>query len=73
MHGQYKEQAIFKRNLLFVWPIYTISALVIRILMITKMAYQKGYLKCNVFDGKTMDYKLDLFGIKENSRFLDVC
>ena len=69
MHGQYKERAIFKRNLLFVWPIYTISALVIRMLMITKMAY----LKCNVFDGKTMNYKLDLFGIKENSRFLDVC
>ena len=33
----YKEQAIFKRNLLFVWPIYTINALVIRILKITNM------------------------------------
>jgi hypothetical protein len=31
----------------------------------TKMAYQEGYLKCDVFDGKT----IDLFGIKENSRF----
>jgi hypothetical protein len=23
--------------------------------MTTKMAYQEGYLKCDVFDGKTMD------------------
>jgi hypothetical protein len=37
----YKEQAISKRNLLFVWPIYTISALVIRMY--------------DVFDGTTMD------------------
>ena len=55
MHGQYKERAIFKRNLLFVWPIYTISALVIRMLKTTKMVYEEGYLKCDVFDGKTMD------------------
>jgi hypothetical protein len=48
-------QAIFKRNLIFVWPIYTISALVIRMPMITKMAYQEGYLKCDVLAGKMMD------------------
>jgi hypothetical protein len=62
---RYKEQAVFKHNLSFVCPIYTISALVIRMLKTTKMAYQEGYLKCDVFDGKT----IDLFGIKENSRF----
>jgi hypothetical protein len=39
----------------FVWPIYIISALVIQMLMTTKMAYQEGYLKCDVLDGKTMD------------------
>jgi hypothetical protein len=43
---------IFKRNLLFVWPIYTKSALMIRMLKTTKM---EEYLKCDVFDGKTMD------------------
>jgi hypothetical protein len=36
-------------------------------LMKTKMVYQEGYLKFDVLDGKTMD--IDLFGIKENSRF----
>jgi hypothetical protein len=51
---RYKEQAIFKRNLLFVWPIYTISAHVIQMLMTTKMAHQEGYLKYDVLDGKTM-------------------
>ena len=42
-------------NLLLVWPIYTISALVIRMLKTTKVAHQEGYLKSDVFDGKTMD------------------
>jgi hypothetical protein len=49
------KQAIFKRNLSFAWPVYTINALVIQMLKTTKMAYQEGYLKCDVLDGKTMD------------------
>jgi hypothetical protein len=32
-----------------------ISALVIQMLKTTKLAHQEGYLKCDVFDGKTMD------------------
>jgi hypothetical protein len=27
-----------------------------------KMAYQEGYLKCDVFDGKTMDIKASKSG-----------
>jgi hypothetical protein len=39
----------------FAWPVYTINVLVIQMLKTTKMAYQEGYLKCDVLDGKTMD------------------
>ena len=35
----------------------------------TKMTYQEGYLKCDVFDGKTMDINLIYLGLRKSVGF----